>query len=240
MAKKLAKVTPSVEVHDFTPYQEELQRLFYSARDAVDAAMVGVNIDGTMVKRPTGKIVATFDHLGGSRAKKATVYGHFATNQWQVDGQKLDHIAINPYMMGEATGGAEQVLHTMVHEYVHLVAKASGIEDTSNNGYFHNKRFAALANATKVICAVKVDKIGHTTQLTEAGESWIREEVQPNFGDLVKLLEAPPKKKEPSTMQFECLECGNKATVSVKQHTNGFTPYCGHDHDLVRMFAFKN
>lgn len=39
----------------------------------------------------------------------------------------------------------ENVVATLIHESVHLYAMQNGIQDTSNRGIYHNKRFKALA-----------------------------------------------------------------------------------------------
>ena len=121
MVKKAQK---PIAVVDFTPEQAELQRMLEAARDVVDANLVGL-------KRPTGKVVATFDAPAGSRSKRAGVLGHYAAERFNVDGETVDHIAFSPYMLAE---GGEQVAETMVHEYVHLVAHYNGIQDTSRGG----------------------------------------------------------------------------------------------------------
>ena len=216
------KARQPIAVVDFTPYQAELQRLFEAGRDVVD-----VNVDNP----PIGEVVVTFDAPSGTRTKRAGVYGHYASERFNVDGKIVDHIAFNPYMLGE---GGEQVAETMVHEYVHLVAKHAGIQDTSRGGTWHNKKFKALADATKVIATEPHEKYGVTTHLTDAGRTWLREEVRPDFGNLYKILEPPPEKKAATTVRFGC-HCGMKATVSVKQRDEGFVPLCDYVHDAERM-----
>jgi len=228
MAKKTQQPIAAV---DFAPYQSELQRIFEAARDLVDARLKGVIVKGKPVVRPTGRIVVTFDAPAGLRSKRAQVYGHYAQERYSVDGETVDHIAFNPYMLGE---GGEQVSETMVHEYVHKVAQFSGIQDTSRGGTWHNKSFQALAEATKVLGTEANTKIGVTTHLTDEGRTWLREEVRPDFGSLYKILEAPGAKKAPTTVRFAC-DCGMKATVSVKQRNEGFVPVCDYNHDAEHM-----
>jgi len=220
------RLRTKLEAVDFVPMQVELQRNLEAVRDVVNA-----NLPEGMLA-PTGQVVVTLDTIAGSHARRSSVFGHFQADSWNVDGEKCDHIAFNPYHLAD---GGEQVAETLVHEYVHLVNKFNGIADTSRQGRFHNKRFAKLANATKMIATTPDDKIGVTTYLTEAGKTWLREEVRPDFGNISKILEDAPEKKVNTAVRFVCGACDNKATVSQLQANDGFVPICGHDHDNESM-----
>lgn len=66
-----------------------------------------------------------------------------------------------------------EVARTVLHEMVHLSNLQNGIMDTSNNGYYHNKRFKATAEAHGLIIE-KDAKYGWTnTSLTPETEAWI-------------------------------------------------------------------
>jgi hypothetical protein len=55
--------------------------------------------------------------------------------------------------------GAVDVLGTLLHEAAHGLAHARGIQDTSRQGRFHNRRYAALAHELGLAVA-QADGIG--------------------------------------------------------------------------------
>ena len=68
--------------------------------------------------------------------------GHFAAARW-VRGEESVH---ELFVGGEGLErGAQSVLGTLLHEAAHGLAAARGIEDTSRQGRYHNKRFKVLA-----------------------------------------------------------------------------------------------
>lgn len=56
----------------------------------------------------------------------------------------------------------ENVCATMCHEMVHLQAMQRGIQDTSNHGVYHNKKFKELAENTGLITISQVPVYGWT------------------------------------------------------------------------------
>jgi hypothetical protein len=72
--------------------------------------------------------------------------GHFARNRWHHDQDAEDAELHELLISGEGLHtGAEGVLATLLHHAAHALATARGITDTSNRGYYHNKRYKALA-----------------------------------------------------------------------------------------------
>jgi hypothetical protein len=93
---------------------------------------------------------------GSAMTRRGTgrLLGHFASARWQRGDDQLAEL----FVSGEGLGrGARDVLGTLLHEAAHGVANTrrarSGDDvneikrwtDTSRQGRFHNKRFAALA-----------------------------------------------------------------------------------------------
>jgi hypothetical protein len=68
--------------------------------------------------------------------------GHFAPHRWQVNG--ADHHEVLVGGEGLQRGPAD-VLGTLLHEAAHGLAQARGIQDTSRQGRYHNRRYATLA-----------------------------------------------------------------------------------------------
>ncbi|MGH3712842.1 MAG: hypothetical protein ACRDT4_05190 [Micromonosporaceae bacterium] len=79
----------------------------------------------------------------GTAGKGRPKWGHFAALRWQHGSTQLPEILI----AGEGLArSAEEVLATLLHEAAHGVASVRRIQDTSRQGRWHNKRFAALAD----------------------------------------------------------------------------------------------
>jgi hypothetical protein len=76
--------------------------------------------------------------LAGSRRK----LGHYAHNRWDAGGTATPEL----FIAGEGLKrGAAQVLETLLHESAHGIAATRQIQDTSRDGRYHNRRYAALA-----------------------------------------------------------------------------------------------
>ena len=69
-------------------------------------------------------------------------WGHFAALRWQHGGTRLPEV----FVSGEGLRRSpHEVFTTLLHEATHGLADARGIQDTSRQGRWHNKRFAKLA-----------------------------------------------------------------------------------------------
>jgi hypothetical protein len=77
----------------------------------------------------------------GAEGKRLNL-GHFAPHRWQVQGADRHEVLIG----GEGLQrGPLEVLGTLLHEAAHGLAQARGIQDTSRQGRYHNRRYATLA-----------------------------------------------------------------------------------------------
>jgi hypothetical protein len=77
----------------------------------------------------------------GSEGKRLN-FGHFAPHRWQVNGADRHEVLVG----GEGLHrGPTDVLGTLLHEAAHGLAQARGIQDTSRQGRYHNRRYATLA-----------------------------------------------------------------------------------------------
>jgi len=77
----------------------------------------------------------------GTEGKQAR-WGYHAPSRWVADSQSRPEIMIS----GEGLKrDARSVLGTLLHEAAHALADARGIQDTSRQGRYHNKRFKTLA-----------------------------------------------------------------------------------------------
>jgi len=103
----------------------------------------------------------------GSGDRDSLKLGHFAASRWQVEGEANARAEI--FVGGEGLQrGEEGILTTLLHEAAHALAHLRGIQETSNEGRYHNKRFAALAK--EVGLTVSQDgKIGWSVSRLGAG-----------------------------------------------------------------------
>jgi hypothetical protein len=77
----------------------------------------------------------------GTEGKRLNL-GHFAPHRWQVAGADRHEVLIG----GEGLQrGPVEVLGTLLHEAAHGLAQARGVQDTSRQGRYHNRRYATLA-----------------------------------------------------------------------------------------------
>jgi hypothetical protein len=77
----------------------------------------------------------------GSEGKRLHL-GHFAPHRWQVNGDDRHEVLVG----GEGLQrGPVDVLGTLLHEAAHGLAQARGVQDTSRQGRYHNRRYAQLA-----------------------------------------------------------------------------------------------
>jgi hypothetical protein len=87
----------------------------------------------------------------GSEGKRLNL-GHFAAHRWQVAGADRHEVLVG----GEGLHrGPIDVLGTLLHEAAHGLAQARGIQDTSRQGRYHNRRYAALARELGLAVAVQ-------------------------------------------------------------------------------------
>jgi hypothetical protein len=77
----------------------------------------------------------------GAEGKRLN-WGHFAPHRWQVQGADHHEVLVG----GEGLHrGPTEVLGTLLHEAAHGLAQARGVQDTSRQGRYHNRRYAHLA-----------------------------------------------------------------------------------------------
>jgi hypothetical protein len=77
----------------------------------------------------------------GAEGKRLNL-GHFAPHRWHVQGADRHEVLVG----GEGLQrGPIDVLGTLLHEAAHGLAQARGVQDTSRQGRYHNRRYATLA-----------------------------------------------------------------------------------------------
>ena len=93
-------------------------------------------------------------------------WGHFWRDAWTArDDATTDEIHVSSELL---RFGGERTFKTLLHEAVHSVAAATGVQDTSRQGRYHNRRFAALATAMGLVVEPMAGVGCHTPELTDA------------------------------------------------------------------------
>jgi hypothetical protein len=90
----------------------------------------------------TPDLPPVFFKLDHGRKAFSQTWGHFAPQAWTADGSPRHEVMIASECLA---AGAEQVLQTVIHEAAHALAEARGVQETSRQGRYHNKRFVKLA-----------------------------------------------------------------------------------------------
>lgn len=101
-------------------------------------------------------------------------FGHIEVSPRWIgeDGKKRYELNVSGFHLDRPI---ENVCSTLLHEMAHLYALENGIQDTSRNGYYHNKRFKEIAENHGII-VTHVDGIGWShTEPSEDLLSWLLE-----------------------------------------------------------------
>lgn len=106
-----------------------------------------------------------------------------------------------------------EVCATMLHEMAHLYNLLHEVEDTSNNGYYHNMKFKATAE-DHGLRIEKHQKYGWTiTTLAPEAEAWVKETLGDEVINASRLPEGGSdkgkgKQSKNRSIKYVCPECG--------------------------------
>lgn len=181
------------------------------------------------------KLVVVMD--SGKRRSSMT-HGHFARLSWHDD---FSEIKLGTESLAR---GAVPTLGTVLHELSHAVAFSRGIQDTSNNGRYHNSKFREIANELGI----------HVEQDGTIGwsKTSVPEETQQKYSFLIEDLEkaittyregykevattgAPKRTRATTKMRCECPE--SELSINLKWWDNfgrfGTCGICQATYELV-------
>lgn len=184
-----------VELVSLSPQLDEGQRLLDLAIGRVEQGL-GMTA--------TGRVVLTLDSPSGAAAKRAATLGHFAPLGYvDREGQRYHQIALNPYHIVDRS--AADIVETLMHEAIHVVAFCNDVKDTSRQGRYHGQVFQNLVNKIPELGFDKDKKIGCTTYLSEVGKGWAAEcHPSAELLNLGKAIETPPPAKVKTTHVLVC------------------------------------
>ena len=112
---------------------------------------------------------------------------------------------------------------TLLHEMAHLYNLVHGIQDVSNNGYYHNQKFKATAKAHGLHIE-KHAKYGWTvTTLAPEAEAWIRETLGEDKINASRLpvegtTKGGSKKSINRSIKYVCPCCGTIIRATREVH----------------------
>ncbi len=165
----------------------------------------------------------------GSGAKARSMeWGHFHPKLWsEATGAGRVH---QVFVSGERLAqGPESTLGTLLHEAAHGIAHATGVQDTSRQGRYHNRRFASIAKGLGLTVETQGSRGLARTALAEgtadAYTSMARLETALVIGGL---LAADPETATPKRQGNPLYECGCARKIRVAQSVADEAPiFCG-------------
>lgn len=121
-----------------------------------------------VARRGSDELPGLMEHLQdnvvvSSGGTPQAALGWFWCDVWQHEGRSVDEIFINADRRnGHGTNRAEDVLVTLSHEAAHAHNRPMGIQDCSNRGRYHNRKFAEVADQLG-LSVTKDPRYGHRT-----------------------------------------------------------------------------
>lgn len=165
--------------------------------------------------------------------KRRQIHGHFSSKSWNpvdTEGTVRHEIMLS----GESLErGAEATLGTLLHELAHSYAFANQINDTSNNGRYHNTKFKEIGNEFGLILG-KSDTIGWSVTTLESGTADLYKDGLELLTNALTYYRVPKLKvaQVAKKYQMQCPDCLDPVTVTKKWFTNNeYKLYC-YKHDI--------
>ena len=155
-------------------------------------------------------------------------YGWCSINEiWNASGEKYREINLCAEYLDRPIF---ELAATLLHEMAHLYNLVHGIQDVSNNGYYHNQKFKATAEAHGLHIE-KHAKYGWTvTTLAPEAEAWIRETLGEDKINASRLpvegtTKGGSKKSINRSIKYVCPCCGT--IIRATREVNVICGDCG-------------
>jgi hypothetical protein len=146
--------------------------------------------------------VSPMAHTTDGRGKTGSVtLGHFGAKRWKLaDGsqREMGEVVISAEHM--ARRGPAGVLETVLHEGAHCMAEGRGVEDTSQEGRYHNGNFKAVAEEMGLVVSKHTPEAGRGFAQTDLADGTLERyfvEVNQLDAALIALDENAPKRVRP-------------------------------------------
>ena len=163
-----------------------------------------------------------------------TKHGHFAPKSWAHTDASIDTPLHEVLLSGESLKrGAVPTFGTIVHELAHAYCHANDIQDTSNRGRYHNKKFKEVAEEFGLLIE-QAPTIGYSvTEVSEATTAKYAEVIQ-DLSDAIhvyrstSLLDGTTKKPRKASAKFEMTcACGTEKVSKKFQYRHFTCDDCG-------------
>jgi len=130
---------------------------------------------------------------GSGRSAFGLKWGHFGYDAWKLalDQGRRPELFIGGERLGT---GAELTMQTLLHECAHALAMVRGVQDTSRQHRYHNRRFVALAEELGLayVQPEPHPSIGFSAvEITPAGRERWREAIQTLAKAIMLSMDAP-------------------------------------------------
>jgi hypothetical protein len=135
--------------------------------------------------------------------------GHFADRRWTVATSERPELFVG----GEGlAAGPVEVLGTLLHEAAHGLAATRGVQDTSRQGRYHNRRYATLARELG-LTVQRAGSRGWTATTVPAETQAVYAAVLDDLGRALVLwrrAEHPGHRKRASNLLAAVCPCGRR------------------------------
>jgi hypothetical protein len=169
----------------------------------------------TAIRRHHGEIPPVVLIIASGTGTRQARWGHHAPRRWHHDNTEHAEVMIS----GEGLRRTPpDVLATLLHEAAHALADARGITDTSRQGRYHNRKYAALA--AELGLDVKEDtQFGWTITTISAATAQRYETQLSDLADAMTLWRenehVPGAKKRDTNLIAASCPCGRKIRVAA-------------------------
>lgn len=168
--------------------------------------------------RLTGRVVVTIQTAG-----KRRVHGWYQAGAWKNGKERVAELNLSAEDLHRPV---EDLLETVIHEMVHQADVEAGIEDTCDQGRYHNAAFKRSAEKAGLVCA---QSAGHGWAETELGprarEAILRFKPKKEAFRVARLLTGGRRKTPTKLVKWVC-DCGFGVRVA-KAEFNAECLDCG-------------
>ena len=203
------------------PFHTKLNPLFQKFPDFFQSCRYGLLYRLIAAPFPHRNLLISPD--GGRGA-----YGWCSINEiWNASGEKYRGINLCAEYLDRPIF---ELAATLLHEMAHLYNLVHSIQDVSNNGYYHNQKFRATAEAHGLHIE-KHAKYGWTvTTLAPEAEAWIRETLAEDKINASRLpvegtTKGGSKKSINRSIKYVCPCCGT--IIRATREVNVICGDCG-------------
>lgn len=139
-------------------------------------------------------------------SRRGGVLGWFTVNKlWRGTDSEVAHHEIN-ICSNYLDGTPEEMAETLLHEMVHLYCSEHGIQDTCQNGVYHNKKFKYAAEKHGLVVRHKTGEDFSQTYLSDEAKKYISTlPINISLYRLGKPRSVAPKRQ--STRRLVCPKC---------------------------------